>query len=156
MTEVCLVKLLLDVAHRVRLEVDSNKTDKNWSTYQSSRPRSARLRCSDWSRVEVTWPEPKLSTTRLGSSFSFQKGTNKQRIHKGILMKWARNNFWVKYSDIHMYLWSNFGLGGFGSSPRWGSLCWVSKRDSLLAVLALYFCKLSRILKMLEAAWELD
>ena len=38
MTEVCLVKLLLDVARRVRLEVDSNKTDKNWSTYQSSRP----------------------------------------------------------------------------------------------------------------------
>ena len=29
MTEVCLVKLLLDVARRVRLEVDSNKTDKN-------------------------------------------------------------------------------------------------------------------------------
>ena len=148
MTEVCLVKLLLDVARRVRLEVDSNKTDKNWSTYQSSRPRSARLRCPDRSRVEVT--------TRQGSSFSFEKGTNKQRIHKGILMKWARNKFWVKYSDIHLYLWSNFGLGGFGSSPRWGSLCWVSKRDSLLAVLALYFCKLSRILKMLEAAWELD
>ena len=29
-------------------------------------------------------------------------------------MKWACNKFWRKYSDIHMNLWSNSGLGGFG------------------------------------------
>ena len=111
--EVWLAKVLLDVAHRVRPEVDSNKTDKNWNTYQSSRTRSARLRCSDRSRV--TWPEPKLSKTRQGSSFSSEKERNKKkRIQKLIWMKWACNKFWRNYSDIHMNLGSNSGLGGFG------------------------------------------
>ena len=42
------------------------------------------------------------------------KQTNKQRIQKLIWMKWACNKFWRKYSNIHMNLWSNSGLGGFG------------------------------------------
>ena len=29
-------------------------------------------------------------------------------------MKWACNKFWRNYSDIHMNLGSNSGLGGFG------------------------------------------
>ena len=132
--EVWLVKLLLDVAHRVRPEVDSNKTVKNWNTYQSSRPRSARLRCSDRSRVEVTWPEPKLSKTRQGPSFSFEKETNKQTnkqgIQKLIWMKWACNKFWRNCSNIHMNLWSNSGLGGFGFESSFTLLSFQARQFS--------------------------
>ena len=108
--EVWLVKLLLDVSHRVRPEVDSNKTVKNWNTYQSSRPRSARLRCSDRSRVElVTWPEPKLSTTRQGSSFSFEKETNKQTTNSEVnmnemsLQQVLKEIFWYSYESMEQF-----------------------------------------------------
>ena len=62
----------------------------------------------------------------LGQSQSYQKQdkalhfllkkkqTNKQRIQKLIWMKWACNKFWRNCSNIHMNLWSNSGLGGFG------------------------------------------
>ena len=107
--EVWLVKLLLDVAHRVRPEVDSNKTVKNWNTYQSSRPRSARLRCSDRSRVEVTWPEPKLSKTRQGSSFSSEKERNKKTTNSEVnmnemsLQQVLKELFWYSYESKEQF-----------------------------------------------------
>ena len=107
--EVWLAKVLLDVAHRVRPEVDSNKTDKNWNTYQSSRARSARLRCSDRSRVEVTWPEPKLSKTRQGSSFSSEKERNKKTTNSEVNM-----NEMILQQVLKELFWYSYGLGGFG------------------------------------------
>ena len=90
-------------------EVDSNKTDKNWNTYQSSRTHSARLRCSDRSRVEVTWPEPKLSKTRQSSSFSSEKERNKKTTNSEVnmnemsLQQVLKELFWYSYESREQF-----------------------------------------------------
>ena len=45
-------------------------------------------------------------------------------------MKWACNKFWRKYSDIHMNLWSNSGLGGFGFESMFTLLSFQARQFS--------------------------
>ena len=59
-----------------------------------------------------------------------KKQTKKQGIQKLIWMKWACNKFWRKYSDIHMNLWSNSGLGGFGFESMFTLLSFQARQFS--------------------------
>ena len=45
-------------------------------------------------------------------------------------MKWACNKFWRKYSDIHMNLWSNSRLGGFGFESMFTLLSFQARQFS--------------------------